>query len=230
LANPRRVYWDSCVWISFLNADADRVDNCAEAIRQARASEAEIWTSSLTVVEVMKAKCEGEFLALEKEKDTAFENYIGQPFVVEVQVSHDIAIMARRLMRQHPVLKKPNDALHLATAVLYNCDEFHTYDKTDLLPLNGLVKRTDGAALNICTPPPPVQADLKLELTPTQSAGAPQAASTAATAAQAGASAETKEETAMPAEPKPPIEAKTATDEIPALTATAAKATEAKPR
>ena len=55
-------------------------------------------------------------------------------------------------MRRHPECKKPSDAVHLATAILMNVDEMHTYDGFDLLKLNKLVARQDGEMLAICTP------------------------------------------------------------------------------
>lgn len=74
---------------------------------------------------------------------------------------------ARDLFRQHMAdgLKKPQDALHLAVAVLENVSEMHTFDNKDLLRLNGKVRRDDGTLLTICTPPVPdltegVDADL----------------------------------------------------------------------
>lgn len=61
-------------------------------------------------------------------------------------------MLARRLMRRHPECKKPTDAVHLATAILVNVDEMHTYDASDLLGLSGKIARQDGVMLTICTP------------------------------------------------------------------------------
>ena len=91
-------------------------------------------------------------MALAVEQDQIFEEYIASDFVMEAQVDHQIAILARRLCWQHAPLKKPNDGIHLASAVLSNVDEFHTYDREDLLVLNGLVVRVDGKALEMCEP------------------------------------------------------------------------------
>jgi len=76
--------------------------------------------------------------------------------VYEVAVDTNVASLARKLLRTHnPPLKKPNDAIHLATAALYNLDEMHTYDNDDLLRLDGLIERKDSAMLRICTVPDP---------------------------------------------------------------------------
>lgn len=78
-----------------------------------------IWTSSLTLAEVYKFKCDGP-KALAIDQDKIFEAYVSSDFVVEVQVDHATASLSRRLCRQHPPLKKPNDDIHLATAVMSN--------------------------------------------------------------------------------------------------------------
>lgn len=55
-------------------------------------------------------------------------------------------------MRRHDACKKPSDAVHLATALLMDVDEMHTYDGSDLLGLDGKVARQDGEMLSICRP------------------------------------------------------------------------------
>jgi hypothetical protein len=69
-------------------------------------------------------------------------------------VDEQIGVLARRLMRQHPECKKPTDAVHLATALILNVDEMHTYDGSDLLMLDGKVNRLDGQLLVIRRPAP----------------------------------------------------------------------------
>ena len=92
-----------------------------------------------------------------------FEQFLEQDFVVEVQVDHQVAITARRLLRAHPGLKKPPDGIHLATAMLFNLDEMHTFDGENLLSLDGKVMRLDGRPSTIRKPPEPPQITLQLE-------------------------------------------------------------------
>ena len=73
-----------------------------------------------------------------------------------MQLDYDVAVLARRLIREFR-MKTPNDAVHLATALVHNLDEFHTYDRWGLLPPDGKLVRADGLWLKICTPPPPTQ-------------------------------------------------------------------------
>jgi predicted nucleic acid-binding protein len=151
LAEKKAVYWDSCVWITLINGDPG-ADRCQSVLEAAQAGELTIWTSSLALAEVYKFKCDGpKELALAD--DALFEEYIASEFVIEVQVDHDIAVMSRRLCRKYAPLKKPNDGVHLASAIISNVDEFHTFDKEDLLVLAGKILRSDGQVLKICEPP-----------------------------------------------------------------------------
>lgn len=154
MADPKKVYWDACTWLSLINQQAGRAECCRYVISEARAGNIEIWTSAFTLAEVFKKSIgDGKPLSLDESKDLEFEQYIQQDFLVVVQVDVDVGVLARRLLRKHPKLRKPADGIHLATAVLYNLDEFHTYDGDNLLVLNGEVKRQDGKPLVICQPP-----------------------------------------------------------------------------
>jgi hypothetical protein len=121
----------------------------------ARNGDVEIWTSTYTLAEVFKRKCDKVQTGLDEEKDIIFEDFLDQDFVVYAQVDADVGKIACRLLRRHPELKKPPDAIHLATAVIHNCDEFHTADEDNPLPLNGRIVRLDKANLLICKPPEP---------------------------------------------------------------------------
>ena len=114
-----------------------------------------IWTSSLTLAEVYKPRAQPSD-GMPTSKDKAFEEFLLQDFIVEAHLDHDTAVDARSLLRQHPQLKRAQDAVHLATARLWNCDELQTFDGKNLLPLNGQVYRADGKPLLIREPPPPV--------------------------------------------------------------------------
>lgn len=169
----KRVYWDSCVWLGLINEEPDKLPRCQHVIQLARAGDVEIWTSALTLAEVFKVtQSGGAPQTIPPESDAKFEDFLDQDFVVIAQVDVDTGRLARRLLRQHGKLKKPPDAIHLATAVLNDLDEFHTFDGTNLLPLNGEVNRADGVVLAILWPPEPSQGLLDLQLPPEKAAPA----------------------------------------------------------
>lgn len=153
MADRKRVYWDACVWIALIAREATRFDRCLNIIEQARRGDLEIWTSAFTLAEVFKHKCGGGNGSLATDSDADFEDYLRHSFVVEVQVDRDVGVRARRLLRAHPPLKKPTDAIHLATAVEYDVEEFHTFDEENLIALNGAVATKSGTAMKICFPP-----------------------------------------------------------------------------
>lgn len=150
--SAKGVYWDACVWLGLINQEADKVDRCQHVISLARAGELQIWTSALSLAEVYKKNCGNGSSGIESINDKAFESYIEQEFLMVAQVDFEVGTMARRLLRQHGRLRKPADAIHLATAVVYDLDEFHTFDEDNLIVLNGSVKNAGGRDLKICLP------------------------------------------------------------------------------
>lgn len=148
----KKVYWDTCTWLTMINGEPGS-DDCDYVIECAKREELQIWTSSLALAEAYRVKCDQAYRSVAEARDREFELFIESGFVIEVQVDHEIAVMSRKLCRSHAKLKKPTDGIHLASAVRWDVDEFHTFDGADLLPLDGQVHRADGKLLKICIPP-----------------------------------------------------------------------------
>ena len=73
----------------------------------------------------------------------------------------DATKMLNELLRKYPTIRKPQDAIHAATAALNDVDELHTFDGNDLIGLDGQIPMANGQRLKICkppSPPPPVKA------------------------------------------------------------------------
>jgi predicted nucleic acid-binding protein len=153
LAEKKKVYWDACVWLALIKEEPGRVERCNYVIAQARLGHLEIWTSALTLAEVFKVTQNGQPNQLGEVNDHLFEEYLEQDYVTIVQVDVDIGTKARRLLRQFAPLKKPTDAIHLASAVMSGLVEFHTFDEANLIPLSGQVLETGGDAIVISFPP-----------------------------------------------------------------------------
>jgi hypothetical protein len=58
---------------------------------------------------------------------------------------------ARDLMQAGYSGLKPLDAIHLASAIIANAEELHTFDG-DLLRLSGMIDKSDGTKLKIVKP------------------------------------------------------------------------------
>lgn len=152
-----------------MQADQDRFDRCLYVTELAEDKKVEIWTSAFTLAEVFKKKCGDEVAGVTQKNDKDFENYIEQEFITKVQVDVEVGTLARRLLRQFPKIKKPQDAIHIATCLLNNVDELHTFDSTDLLGLSDQIPRQDHKMLKICAPPPrPVNPQTELDLDATE--------------------------------------------------------------
>jgi predicted nucleic acid-binding protein len=150
MIDPRRVYWDACAWLGLLNGESEKLAALQHVWGKASKGEVEIWTSAFCLAEVYKAKCEGGAASLGPEGDQQLDDMFDQDFVKVAQVDSDIGRLARRLLRSHAKLKKPSDAIHLATAVHWDLEQLHTYDGSDLLGL--VVKTSAGNDLEICKP------------------------------------------------------------------------------
>lgn len=161
MANPpRRALWDACSWIALIQKEKilghggrvleDREQLCRSVLEAAKAGKLEIVVSTFCLVEVCKEK-DG---AIADKIADFFEN----DYVLTVTVDWFVGVRARHLMQAGYNLK-PADACHLATALVTNVSEMHTFD-LKLLGLNGKLDKADGTKLKICKPGPLTSAPL----------------------------------------------------------------------
>ena len=168
--NPRRVYWDACTWIALIQREnivvggSDRDTLCRAVIAEAKKDRIEILTSTFSLVEVCKDS------KIRTSKEDQIGAYFENDYILLMNVDRLVGEHARKLMAAgHPALK-PADAIHLASAVLGNVTEYHTFDgdgkKPGLLDLDQKIDRLDGGKLSICTPdvggpPPPLLGEMQ---------------------------------------------------------------------
>jgi predicted nucleic acid-binding protein len=159
---PKKIYWDACAWIGFVNSEANKIHPLRAIWEEARAGNYEIWTNSYVYVEVFKVKRETGDLYSPQESDEIIESILIQPHVKRVQMDTPIAKGARDLRRSFDAngLRSRPDAIHLSTAIFWNVEEFHTWDKQHLLGLNGSVFCRNGKPLVIKIPGPEVMGPL----------------------------------------------------------------------
>lgn len=129
-----RVYWDSCVFLSYVNGTADRLNDINAFLERASNGEIEVLTSTISIVEVAFAKVEQDRKALDPEIDEKIATLWAPGSGVKlVEFYALIADEAKALMRSGLAKGwslKPIDAIHLATAKRMSVPEFHTYDET----------------------------------------------------------------------------------------------------
>lgn len=131
--DTERIYWDACVFLSYVNGIAGRVETIDELLNQARAGNFELLTSSLSHAEVAFAAIEKEQGRLHADVEQKIDDLWrpGSP-IKTVEFYDLIGLEARRVIRQGITqgwgLLKPADAMHLATARKMNVSQMQTYD------------------------------------------------------------------------------------------------------
>lgn len=155
MADGPKFYWDACMWIALINRETGRFDSCRHIIELAQRKQVQIWTSTFTYAEVFKRKCADDATGIASADDKSFEDYLEQDFVNLIQVDADVGRAARRLLREYPKIAKPQDAIHVASALLQSVPLLHTFDRSDLIALSGQIKCLDGQTLKIEPPTPP---------------------------------------------------------------------------
>jgi predicted nucleic acid-binding protein len=154
-----QVHWDTCVFLSWLKEDnrtPEERAGIAYWAQRAEKGDALIVTSSLTFVEILRSKfsedVHNRFMRWTK-------RYV-RTYMVDRSVirrAHDLRdhfAREKALGRRKEMLATP-DAIQLATAVVAQCSEFHTFDANDkpgalgLLPLNGKIPNV---GVKICKP------------------------------------------------------------------------------
>lgn len=130
------IYLDSCVLISYIDGDADRLPVIEELFRRSRASEIELITSAVTQVEVAFDSNERAAGELEPTVEAAIDELWrpGSPLEM-VEFYEQIGLRARELIRfavTQGWRLTPLDAIHIATAERLGAERLFTYD--DRLP------------------------------------------------------------------------------------------------
>jgi predicted nucleic acid-binding protein len=155
MTDELQVYWDSCCWIGLLNQEERWLGDLQSIFESAQRRDAQLWISMITILEVVRVPSEDGIPRPWPDENIAqVDNLLDQDFVRKVQLDQQIARKAREIYRSTPSLRerKQMDAIHLATALFYSVDEFHTDDRRDLLRLDKTLRCRDGRLLRICKP------------------------------------------------------------------------------
>lgn len=135
--NARRVYWDSSVFIAYINDEKDRASTIEAILEENNQGTTEIFTSQMSIVEVMYVKTEERKLP-NAETEAKIEAVLRAARLIDV---HElISRHARRIMLEPLTTDadpngwrvKAKDAVHLATAKFLvdvaGLGEVHCYD------------------------------------------------------------------------------------------------------
>jgi predicted nucleic acid-binding protein len=159
MSKPTIIYWDACVYLAWLKAEEEAhgkesIDALRETAQDNYEKKTVIVTSTITFIEVLSAK-------LDADQERRFRACFRSQDHISRDLDPPIAMRARdfrqRLLQEEAGkgLSTP-DAIHLATASIYETSEFWTFDdgkkgrkNLGLLVLNG-DERVGG--LKICKP------------------------------------------------------------------------------
>lgn len=157
-----RVYFDACCFIDLAktalklqteNGRDSHIFFCRKFIDAARAKEAVVLTSSLSVTECThvkdKSKPEVERIIKTDEVRRLFQGMImsGKSGVLPAQPTPLIVEKARDLVWVHEMNLRAMDALHIATALQHKCTHFITTDNFG----EANIKIINGLGLAICS-------------------------------------------------------------------------------
>lgn len=132
MSGIKRVYWDTCCFISEIKGE-DRGEPDNSDMRAARHAfdnyELVIVTSALTVAEITATKVKSEGLI-------KFNNFLYRSNLEDRIVDVGVSEKARKIrdffnneFNMLDAITVP-DSIHLATSIIYKCEEYHTYDTT----------------------------------------------------------------------------------------------------
>jgi predicted nucleic acid-binding protein len=127
-----RLYWDSNVFLNYINETPDKIEVLDQLLLNARHGEVEILTSVLTVVEVAFAaneKANGHLDPAVEQKIRALWEPAAPVELVEFHflLAEDSRALIRNALGNGWSLK-PYDAVHLATAKRMRVATVHTYE------------------------------------------------------------------------------------------------------
>lgn len=131
-ADPERVYIDSCVLLAYICGEPKRAADVEAVLDEAEREQLELITSVITIGEVLYGAARGGVLldpGVESQIDALWEP--ASPITL-VDVTAAVAVRAREVRRDalmvgRSVPKLP-DAIHLASAMLSQCDRLFTYE------------------------------------------------------------------------------------------------------
>jgi predicted nucleic acid-binding protein len=130
-----RYYWDSVNFISRLDRTPDRIVTLEAITDGAEKGELVIVTSTISRYEVCKVNVDPALTP--EEQDRQIDDYFENPYILLVMLDDTVIKTARSIIRGGFGIK-PNDAIHIASALRARCSVLHTYDDK-MLRANGKI-------------------------------------------------------------------------------------------
>lgn len=146
--SAERIYWDSDCFLAYLKAEVGKVDLAAATLERAKAGEVVIFTSALTVAEVLWMR--GEAM-IGMDKAAMVRRMFRHSYFRVRNVTRSVAEAAQELVWNQSI--RPKDAVHVATALEVPVPTLETFDAS-LIAKSGKIGTS---TLVIRKPLPPLQ-------------------------------------------------------------------------
>ena len=136
MSDVRLLYWDSDVFLSFMNQVPDRLPVIEAILEEIEGNgQDKIVTSAVTMVEVSWVAHEKLNRVLSADEEARIDGLWSNPSLIEViEVNDEIARIARSLMRQGMIngwKLRTFDAIQIASAEWIQATEINTYNLRD---------------------------------------------------------------------------------------------------
>ncbi len=142
MVDPSRVYFDSSVFLAYLNNEPGRADVVATLLEDSEQDRIEIVTSTISLAEVVYLRGSGvgqDFALIDAQIDSLLRN---SRITTLVQFTPAIAVRAREFVRSVPGRNAQLtvlDAIHLSSAAASSAEMFFAYDR-DFRPFESQVE------------------------------------------------------------------------------------------
>jgi predicted nucleic acid-binding protein len=120
---PIRVYWDSCLYIACIQKERGRYPVLKAIIKMAEEGDIELVASTLVIAEVVKLKGLTISMARQAKK---IREFFENPYIKVRALDRATAEDAAEIVRKFGL--KPEDSVHIATALATKCRCLQTYD------------------------------------------------------------------------------------------------------
>jgi len=118
-----RGYWDTSIFLCFLNRDEEaRRGICEDILQHAAMERVHIYTATLTMVEVIRPKRKSIPTArqLTPKEINIVKSMFKWPFITTIELDERTALYANDLARDYDLA--PADAIQAASAILWKMD------------------------------------------------------------------------------------------------------------
>jgi predicted nucleic acid-binding protein len=139
VTTKRRIYWDTSIFLCFLNKDEeDRRRVCEDVMQHAAMDEIRTLTSTYTIVEVIRPKKRSipNSRTLSPDQIANIKSMFRWPFITTIELDERTALYASDLARDYSLA--PADAVQAASAILWKAEELQAWDR-DFKPISHLI-------------------------------------------------------------------------------------------